>query len=373
AGVVFGLALLAKPTMGLFTLAMLNTALVLAAGSDWLLTRPPLRRLLASVGLVWVIAIALAAPYYIANRVHIVGYVRENIFGRDKDLWAYQGTLAEQLGFYLWGMGGRSMLGRYLPLLVGLLLAGLISVLVTRRKELLVRTGAYVGITLTAWILITIIQVKYGFYGLTFFFLMVCAAILSLRLLVLAEWPRWNRLRWGIGVLLVCQGLWIAAGRQQHQVWNRASAARGEPLRKAYGDILTTLHANQREKHAVVFLTMQAPLNRHTLEWLERTRTGDCPFEFTGPGVWRDLALFRQAMETSDFIVAYKTLNPELNYPWERLAPETLSLARSLKNYVEIQSFAAPSGVVYYLFKKRLPERPGSAGEQVSRGNACRR
>jgi hypothetical protein len=356
AGVIFGLALLAKPAMGLFTLAMLASTLGLSVISDWLLVRPPARKLLARVALVSFIAVALGVPYFVASWRDVIAYVHDNVFGRDKDIWAYQGSAAEQLGYYLWGTGARWMLGPYLPLLAVMLLAGLAYVLTTGRRELQLRAASYAGVTLIAWTLMNVISVRSPFFGLPLFFLVVCGAVISMKLVCAGEWPRGALWRWAFVVLLACLGLRAFVGRQQHAVWNPAGADYRQAASQAYADILATLDRHRREEHPVVFLTMQSPLHTDTLRWLERERTGGCRFQFTQPGFSRNLESFHQGMERSAFILAYETANPEPTYPWARLAPETLAMARSLEGFVEIGTFPAPQGVVYHLFAKMTPD-----------------
>jgi hypothetical protein len=342
---------------------MLASSLGLTALSDWLLVRPPVRTLLGRAALVGLVAVALAAPYYVQAREHVLAYVRDNIFERDKDIWAYPGTAEDHFGYYLWGIGARWMLGTYLPVLAALLACGLVYVVAARRKELLMRGAAYAGVTLVAWALITVIGVKYGFYGLTFFLLAVGGGVMSLRLLFAGERPAPDWLRWALAAALAVLGMRAAVRPQLHMIWNPAGPAYSEAVDRAYGDLLAALRERRREDHPVVFLTMQSPLNPQTLQWLERQRTGECRFRFTQPGFWRDLEPFRQSMESSSFIVAYETATPEATYPWARLAPETLALARSLEGYAEVGSFPAPDGVVYHLFEKTPPDGPAPVSD----------
>jgi len=236
--------------------------------------------------------------------------------------------------------------------LAALLMAGLGYVLSTGCKELRLRAVSYAVITLVAWTLINAISGRTPFFGLPFFFLVVCGAVISIKLVCAGEWPRAGPRRWALVGLLVCMGLRAAAGRQQHAVWNRSGADYGQPVSRTYSDILASLDRHGNEKHPVVFLTMQTPLNPSTLRWLERERAGECRFQFTQPGLSPDLEPFRQSMENCSFIVAYETTNPEPTYPWARLAPETLAMARSMKSFVEIGTFPAPEGVVYHLFAR---------------------
>jgi hypothetical protein len=352
-GAVFGLALLAKPAMCVLTGAMLGGALGLAVLLDRRLSGAALRRLLGSAAAVGLTALAVAAPYYLRNLDHVVSYIYNSICGQNQDVWAFRGSVAEHLGYYLWGPGVRAILGPYRHLVAALLLAGAVGVLATRRREAVLRAAAFAAVLLLALVVLNSTRVKFEYYGLTFYLLGVFAAVLSLRLACAGGWPRRHGLRRGALALLAFLALAALGQRPQHGPYGHYNNTQARLLNRACADVLATLRAHPPDDRPVIFVTMEWQVSFQTLQWLAR-REG-LAGTFSGPYLWRDLAEYRRALEQSSFILAYQTDRPRPNFPGEQLAAATLALARSLKGFAEVRSFPGPDGVVYHLFERAGP------------------
>src|SRR5262249_35909778 len=111
-----------------------------------------------------------------------------------------------------------------------------------------------------------------------------------------------------------------------------------------------------------IFVTNEGQfVNGATLQWVARKE--GLPYQFSSPGLWRDIALYRQAMKESDFVLAFRVEQPQSPHlPSEQLAAKTVALARTLDGLSEIRAFPCYNGTTYYLFaRKPMNRQPASA------------
>lgn len=371
-GALFGLALVVKPSLCPLTLTMLSAALLLAGACDRLL-RPEstsLRSQLRACGVVLLVAVLVALPYYLVAGGHVARYIYDNIFGQHAEQWKYPGGLRVQLLYYLTGPGEQLMLNHHGPILLALVLAAVGSLVLARQAGPLVRLGALASALVPAYLVPTATACKHGFYGLTFYFLGVFAAFLALRLLLTAQvfQRRWCRGTLAVG--LAGAGVLVLTSPQ----WNGAAGEpRTEGIRRAYAEIVATIAADESQQQPRVCLTRATgPINVLALRWLARkegrdwrivapdqagsiqalldARKGEYALPETTAGAWADLAAYRRELEQADYLVAFQTDHPPENAS-ERLAGATLQLARSLENFVEVKALPTFDGTTYHLFK----------------------
>ena len=120
AGVIFGLALLFKPSTFPLSLLVFGSSLVLATVAEALLLRrtPPRFEVLRSWGECIGGAALVAGPHYLLDWRTIWGYIADTLFAGHKDVWQVRGQSAGwHLRYYLDGLGGNVMLGPFLYLL----------------------------------------------------------------------------------------------------------------------------------------------------------------------------------------------------------------------------------------------------------------
>lgn len=110
-GALFGLALLAKPAVFPQTLWFMFAAFGARAIMDRMVGERmfTLRRVVQGLVLAGV-AIALATPHYLLVFSRITRYINEIMFGSQRTLWEYRGSVIDHALFHLTGRGGRQFL-----------------------------------------------------------------------------------------------------------------------------------------------------------------------------------------------------------------------------------------------------------------------
>src|SRR5207253_2059634 len=94
-GVVFGAALLIKPTMCVMTVGLWGLSFGVGFLCDWYIYRPTWKRLGARYGIAVLATVLVAGPYFLWNGKDIASYIHRNIFGKDAALWHTAGTAEE--------------------------------------------------------------------------------------------------------------------------------------------------------------------------------------------------------------------------------------------------------------------------------------
>jgi hypothetical protein len=351
-GLVFGLAFLVKPTMCILTGFLWGLSLGAGALCDWYLHRPAFRKLLASYGLTALITVVAAAPYYLWNGKHVFNYIYRNIFGSDAGIWQLQATRQQHLLYYLSGPGAMEMVDNSVWILGTAILFGAVYILARRDREGLVRMAALTFCMLGAFAVPTISACKHGFYGLSFFCIVVFAALLSLREIYMNPKPVRPAWRWITSVVLV-GAIAIMFWQDPHvSMWGTRGDSRISTSRQTCGDLIAALVANQQEGNSLILATAECQYANHlTMQWVARRDGRQLTFRSVPMG--SDLETYRRGMATADFTICFHTERPMQQFASERMATEILTLARTQPYLVEVQSFPSFDGVVYYLFKNK--------------------
>jgi hypothetical protein len=132
----------------------------------------------------FVSGILLASPYYVIHGEQVFEYTY-NAVVRDKAIWAGMGGgdipgWWKQLTFYLTGVGGRMMLGKYFLLgLVNIIAA----VFIIRRQGgvPLARFLVLLCVIVLAWLVPTLSIVKTQFLGATFYYLFIGLSFIAIQ------------------------------------------------------------------------------------------------------------------------------------------------------------------------------------------------
>jgi hypothetical protein len=349
-GLVFGLALLVKPTMCVLTIFLWGLSLSVALLCDRYLEKPGYRRLLTTYSLTGLITCIVAAPYYLWNGKHIFHYIYTNIFGSEAATWQIQISLQDHLLYYVTGRGAVEMVDTSVWVLGAAILTGAVYVLARRQSESIVRMSALAFCMLGAYAVPTVSACKHPFYGLAFLSLAVFAALLSLREIYGKNLP--IRPIWRVATaLILLGGVALTVGQYPTVAnWGTYGDSRISSSRKTCGDIVAAIAAQQKEAGAVVLTNVEARYPTSlTLNWI--ARANGHPFTVRSEPMGSDLETYRQAMKRADFVLAMKVDDPYKAFATERLAAEILAAARSLPNLVEVQSFPSYDGVEYFLFK----------------------
>ena len=198
AGALFGLAILAKPSVFPAHLAVLANALLAAAVRDWLDpaarkgwrgqgTRPALADLARTWGVVFLPVVVIAGPYFVVGGRSISAYIWGNTFGADSDVWKARLDIPGQLSYYVTGPAAEEMLGGHRSILFVVLLIGAGFYAARRQRRNMLRAAAFAWVVAIGYAVCTINQMKHQFLGLTFQVPMVFLALFALRNMVLSQ------------------------------------------------------------------------------------------------------------------------------------------------------------------------------------------
>ena len=153
-GVLFALALMAKPATFLMTIGIVGLGgllrLIRSARDQSL----AFRQFLAWCGLILLIPAVLAGPYYLFHFREIWGHFYDTSFGTQKGVWVVNRTLLEHLGYYIGVRGGSpSNLGNWrLPMLILVplgVLAGIVRPASPERRRVFLALGL---LLIAAWL-----------------------------------------------------------------------------------------------------------------------------------------------------------------------------------------------------------------------------
>jgi 4-amino-4-deoxy-L-arabinose transferase-like glycosyltransferase len=170
AGVWLGIAMLTKPPVFPQTLVLGFAAIFLATISDWAGAgrRPKVRAIVAAWARVLIPFLLIPLPHYYHARDHIFSYIHDILFGTFQHSYEFTGTLREHLLYFLTGVGGSVMLGRFVWILLAMLVAGglVLTIAGTRRDRF--RVIAMILVVLLAWLIPTVNKTKSAYFGLGF-------------------------------------------------------------------------------------------------------------------------------------------------------------------------------------------------------------
>jgi hypothetical protein len=182
-GALFGLALLAKPPVFPYTLAMGGLPWMMAIGTGFWEKRS-FRGFWCPILQSWPFFAAtslLAAPHYLLAWKRILGYIQQNQFGPDAHVWRMTGGFGFQVSYHVFGYSGQFIMGHDVWILMGLASAGLLIAIMRRNQDRescshFLRLFSFV---VWAWIFIAPNPHMNPFFGLTFQYALVLAGMVA--------------------------------------------------------------------------------------------------------------------------------------------------------------------------------------------------
>jgi hypothetical protein len=119
----------------------------------------------------------LTLPLFISHFDYFWTYLVRNAFGEEQSIWKIDGGPLGAVAFFTTGWGGTQMLGKTLDSALLLLAGGGAALLLQRRWSALARTGWLLAFALAGLLVMAAGQLNTPFFGLTFHFLLVLAAL----------------------------------------------------------------------------------------------------------------------------------------------------------------------------------------------------
>lgn len=359
-GALFGIALLAKPSIFPFTVFIWGCSI--AAGilcEMW--TNRSFRIPAGTVrnGLLNIAAGATVSLVYFAFAFReIVEYVRTVVFSSKSDLWVLHGGIGEQLRFYIFGGSGRQFLGGHAWLLLGGITLCSAVVFATARKNFSIRWLALIVLLGLTYAFPTANRVKSQFFGMTFQTLLPLCGVLSLRYAVARlggkGLPTVARLAVPVAVFVGGALLMMPL----FPFWGaRGTAAIEEEwhLWQINTELLHLLEKYSDGKETRIFLTAAGAVNSGTLQWAAAKETGLRQFISTSDLGWdSDLRLYRERIANSDLVVAAEpgVLGVWQHLPSVKCISETFRMVAESPDFMEVGRVPDGAGKNYRVYKR---------------------
>lgn len=360
-GAVFGLALLVKATIFIATIGFFSLALGIVVIRDCVLDRrerPWSRDSLMSIGYAVLPALALAAPYYAFNIRWLTTYIVGNTFTSRSSIWAYGGTTADHVRYYLDGPGGRFMLGEHLVLCLGLLgLAGILAVTQANRKGLLFPVSG-AAMILMVYAVPTAVRTKDPQGASAFVWALILATVVVMGTSCNHRVGWTPRMIWGRLLVAGCAFVALCSFHMPAKI-----GSPGDPVTRAVNhfvmDIFDTVmnkvdEAPFRQKY--IFVTTYGVINYQLLKYLA-VREDRSPHEMPMlvPPDTRELQAFADKVRAANLVLASEpgTFAIAQMMPSAAVQGETLKMVQDSPEFQEIARFPTPSGKYYFLFERK--------------------
>jgi len=376
AGACYGLAMLAKPPVFPYVLAMGGGPFFLGLflgfrTSGW---RGVSKAAIAAWPFFAGCAV-VAGPHFLVAARKIIDYFVLNQLGADSHLWAFNEGWGQRLAYHLTGYGGWLGLGRHWGLGLLLWACAVAAGFYTLRQ----RAGAawallgMAGMAVWAYFFLVINPHMNPFFGLTFQILLLFSGAAFLGWLLDAASGRWKQAVFGGVVLAVLGMAFLLAfrlpvrkieftfGPEQHR----------EFLKTANRDVMAILEKNRDATEGrYCLVSTYGAVSSHTMQWIsDKEEKGFRFFGVTYEPIEKVRGMFdaNEGAARVDFAIVSEPgiLGVHEFLPNAKTSGPLLEYLKSHQEYVEIGRVPDPNGKSYVIFR-RTP-RPDSLRPNGSR------
>jgi len=369
AGGAFACALLAKPTVFPYTVALGGAVLAVALLRAQ--TRPySFARAVVSIGRTWpffVANIVIALPHFIVAGPRLVEYMIRNQIGADKASWSLKGSFFENSAYHLLGYSGSFQLGDQRWIALGLVVVGSTLMIFSRPLRNALFSLDFPVLTGIAGIALFGVAINHHgnpYFGLVFQILLILLALLTLAAgwnVVTTRNQPWRFA--GIclaGLLFISPSLlgspWPRFRHAEHraklEVIKYARSVNEAVYRALSEDLVSADQAN-------VLITTYGIVSNHTLQWLADKEM--VPLNFVGlPNKSeQDLIQFLNQRDEYhpgfDFVVATEPGAYGVHdfLPSARTAGFMLKQVRENPEFFEIGHIPVPDGTSVRIFQRK--------------------
>ena len=370
-GLLFGLALLAKPSTCPATVAILLGTLALGSAADMLITRRmPLLRAAKTCGISILVTLLVALPHYALAYGEIYTYIFDNIFGYKAGIWKTTGSKLYLLTYYVdpspSNFGGGQMLGRHVFLIAATAVLGAVVTLLNPTRKSVIRAAAFALFVFGAYVVVTTNPDKTIFFGLTFQTAAVFLMVVVFRQLMMIQKLRVPRWPWATAFMILAVAIGFFEFRWPRR-WSNATAPETLARRKIADGIYQAIVDTNPPPHSVVLIEGIGDINPSLYSYyLARDQF---PIEVFTPNDTdhldvhmamldcADLLVLSEpdTMITADFLLGYQVL-PALNKfvseskKWEKIAyfeypPSHHGIALYKRKHIEYSGWTQSTGL----------------------------
>ena len=307
--VLFGAALLAKPSMSPVTLLVYGASISIAIAIE---SRGSLDRRFISVAALRIsqclaITAVVVALYFVFAWRHTYHYIF-TVMVSQNELWNLHLSAFDAAGYYLWGSGGLVMMGVWFWITIALVLVDVVLGLLTRRPSDGSKTGLII-VFLFAYALVSIPSVKSPYLGSVVsiffmtFYVLACSGIIG-SLLQLKNYGRWVAVGFCAGLLLTSAAVfdwaWWPLGTISH-----LTATRRHEIIQRLADYI---EAGGDKAPTVFFPVITQFVNGNTLQFeLQKRRVKNANIEQL-----HSLDGQRDALAAADYVVLFDEIDPDI-------------------------------------------------------------
>jgi Dolichyl-phosphate-mannose-protein mannosyltransferase len=360
-GALFGAALFLKPSIFPGTVPFIVVAVTLAALRDMAVSgkRPDWRPALGAILLSLCTTAAVMLPYVRYAWKIMWDYIAVNVLNPEmRKTWEIPGGPSVQFRYYLDGPGGQFLLRGYLYLFLAVLVLGAVVILASRR-----RWAIYTALCMTLMLGLTYLAVslapgKNTLGGASFTWLLIFSCLMLFRSALESNRAWFPRIPWA-AALLFFASLASLYGLHMPEKWSDPGDPGVQTMQRFVWDVFNTVMDKLDEAplgKRRIFITEYGWINYQLLKYLA-VREDRSPHEIPQvlPPDRADLKLFDQQIDHSELVLASEKGNGTIAemMPAAALEDQSLALAMSRPDLVEIRRFATANGKQFHLFEKR--------------------
>lgn len=363
AGICYGLAMLAKPPVFLYVLAMGGGPFFLGLllgfhRSSW-------QGMWKSTLQAWPFfagCAVVAGPHFLIATKKILDYFLLNQLGPDSHLWAFNEGWSHRIAYHLTGYGGWLGLGRHWALALGLwgisLGAGMFAFRQGSSMKWPLLGSA--GMALWAYIFLVINPHMNPFFGITFQALLLFSGASVLAWLADCAHKQWGALILRTGVVAVVGVAFLLAFRLPVRKieFTFGPERHREFLQTANRDVMEILKKfRDSTEGRYCLVSTYGAVSSHTLQWIsDKSETG---FRFFGV-TYEPIEKARQLFDTNagtarvDFAVVSEPgmLGVHEFLPNAKTTGLILEYQHNHPEYIEIGRVPDPNGISYVVFRR---------------------
>lgn len=361
-GVLFGCALVAKPSIFPFTLFMWGCSIAAATLCEmwvrrsWRIPQGTVVKIVPALA----VGAGIALFYFAFALKEIIAYVHMVVASKSSNYWLLPGGLSAQLQYYIFGMSGRAFLGDSVWLLLGLIFAATAVMVFTARKSVSIRWLAMLALLVITYAFPTANKVKSEFFAITFQTFIALCGMMSLRNIAswLAAKKSFSFAGVPLMVLMVLVGAnWLFPGLSIYGAYGTRGYTNTEKSWRnlEVGDAV--LHAVEKYsdgKDTKVFFTAVGEVGPKQIEWLAAKETGLHEFLKTDDVEWNnDMDLFKKETAHAHLVVAADdgASGVYTHMPSAKSIGEMLKVVKDSPDFIEVAQIPDGDGKFYHVFK----------------------
>ncbi len=368
---LFALSLLVKPSIFAMTIVVFGLSVCYQMAMALIDRRELSWRVIAKFASIYmIVSFVIAGPYFIFFGVDIWDYFLKNLFGSNKEIWAYQGDWLHQAGYYLAGGAAASNLG-YSGWIAGcFFLTGTVAAIVRRDAAGMKLAGGLWGIVIPVYLINSLVDMKSPFVGAAFYSILIFASACLWNNAVsafLLRHPQSKRI-WTAGMIALAVFSMMLYQWPQHS--GRMASPLGRDFKYVGERVISAISGLPLPKNPMIVFTQSGPVICENIEmWFAMH---NIPISIINMSCFHDLA-FERVVSGADLIFLQDPgmMGAFLRLPFESLQAQLRRMVSADSRFKLIKTIKALDGKYIYIYvnKRRIAASIDSGGTTCSDQN----